>query len=115
MIPIAEQKDVTLCPVCKGVVKVVRRVDGQADHYEAAEIWDVKLREQDELEAARLRKLRQGRKTVALVGMALTSCSLAPFSEDVEIWGLNEAHNGSWMQSADMTRRRPWRQHSTMC
>ena len=85
-------------------VRIVRRVDGYADHYEASitgeELSDI-LETQDPVTAERLRQLRAGKKTVAFVGMAATSCSLAPYDdEDVEIWGLNEAHAFSWMKRA---------------
>lgn len=98
-------KDVTICPVCKMVVRIVRRVTGEADHYEAVRVGeDVAkiLRPQDAETAAKLRKLREGKKTVAIVGLAPTSCSLAPFDDpDVEIWGLNEAHAfPQWMKRA---------------
>ena len=58
------------------------------------------LPEQDEETAARLRELRKGKKTVAVVGFAPSSSSLAPYKEDVELWGLNEMHAFSWMKRA---------------
>jgi hypothetical protein len=55
----------------------------------------------DRFTANKLRKLRKGKKTVAMVGMAPTSCSLAPYQEkDVEIWALNEMHAFPWMKRA---------------
>jgi hypothetical protein len=52
--------------------------------------------------AAKLKEKRKGKKTVALVGMAVTTCALAPFEdEDVEIWALNEMHAWSWLKRAD--------------
>jgi len=96
--------DRATCPTCGMAVRIVRRVDGYADHYEASitgeELSDI-LEPQDPVTAERLRQLRAGKKTVAIVGMAATSCSLAPYDdEDVEIWGLNEAHAFSWMKRA---------------
>jgi len=90
--------DNTNCPTCGMAVRVVRRVSGEADHYEpllAGEDVAQVLPPQDPKTAAKLRKARKGKKTVAIVGLAPTSCSLAPFEEspeDVEIWCLNEAH-----------------------
>ena len=56
----------------------------------------------DEETAAKLKKLRKGKKTVAFVGMAVSSCALAPFEDpDVEIWALNEMHAWSWLKRAD--------------
>src|SRR3990172_2662949 len=100
------ENDRTHCPTCGMAVKVVRRVyDGEADHYEALIVGeDVAkvLPPQDPETAAKLRELRKGKKTVAIVGLAPTSCSLAPFDEEgVEIWGLNEAHAFPWMKRWD--------------
>jgi hypothetical protein len=51
------------------------------------------LAPQDPETAEKLREQRKGKKTVAFVGLAPTSCSLAPFDDpDVEIWALNETH-----------------------
>jgi hypothetical protein len=65
--------------------------------------WDAKeLKPVDRYTAKKLKRLRKGKKTVAMVGMAPTSCSLAPFEDkDVEIWALNEMHNWSWLKRAD--------------
>lgn len=98
------QNDKAKCPTCGMAVKVIRRIDGYADHYEAMIVGeDVAqvLAPQDPLIAAELRRDRAGKKTVALVGMAATSCSLAPFDDpEVEIWCLNEAHAFPWMKRA---------------
>jgi hypothetical protein len=59
-----------------------------------------RLPEQDEETAAKLRELRKGKKTVAIVGFAPESCSLAPYKDDVELWGMNEAHAYAWMKRA---------------
>jgi len=95
------------CPTCGMAVRAVRRTyDGGADHYEAligGEDVARVLPPQDPETAKKLRELRAGKKTVAIVGLAPTSCSLAPFDEEgVEIWGLNEAHAfPQWMKRAD--------------
>jgi len=109
-IPVIQAKtsnDNTHCPTCGMAVRVVRRIqkppyysytEGEADHYEALIVGeDVAkvLPPQDEETAKKLRKARKGKKTVAFLGLAPTSCSLAPFTEkpeDVEIWCLNESH-----------------------
>ena len=97
--------DRTHCPTCGMAVRIVRRVyDDEADHYEALIVGeDVSkvLPPQDPETAAKLRELRKGKKTVAIVGLAPTSCSLAPFDdEEVEIWALNEAHAFPWLTRA---------------
>jgi hypothetical protein len=90
------EDDNTNCPTCGMAVRVVRRVTGEADHYEAMLVGEdlaQVLPTQDTKTAAKLRKERKGKKTVAFVGLSPTSCSLAPFDDpDVEIWCLNEAH-----------------------
>ena len=111
LIPILQAKtkdDNTTCPTCGMAVRVIRRITGEADHYEAMIIGEdiaQVLAEQDPFIAEELRRERKGKKTVALVGMAATSCSLAPYNEpkeDVEIWTLNEAHAfPEWMKRAD--------------
>ena len=100
----AHEDNRTSCPTCGMAVRIVRRVDGYADHYEALitgeDVAQV-LPPQDAETAAELRELRKGKKTVAIVGMAPTSCSLAPFEEeDVELWMLNEAHAFVWATRA---------------
>jgi len=101
---IVSNTDRANCPTCGMAVRIVRRVDGYADHYEALVVGEdigSILQTQDPVTAQRLRDLRKGKKTVAVVGMAATSCSLAPFDdEDVEIWCLNEAHAFPWMKRA---------------
>lgn len=93
--------DITTCPVCDGEVVIARRADGSADHYERIPLVDKVLPEQDKVVADELRELRKGKKTVAIVGMSESSCSLAPFKEDVELWGMNEMHAFTWMTRAD--------------
>ena len=111
VVPILQAKtkdDNTHCPTCGMAVRVIRRITGEADHYEALiggeEVAQV-LAPQDPVTAEVLRRARKGKKTVAIVGMSATSCSLAPFNEpkeDVEIWCLNEAHAfHQWMKRAD--------------
>lgn len=101
---VADDSNRTTCPVCGMAVRIVRRVDGYADHYEAI-VSGVELGKdlpaQDKKTAKKLKKLRKGKKTVAIVGMAPTSCSLAPFDdEDCEIWLLNESHAFPWAKRA---------------
>jgi len=95
------------CPVCGMAVITMRRTyDGEADHYEALIYGDDVakiLPAQDPETAEKLRELRKGKKTVAIVGLAPSSCSLAPFDDpEVEIWGLNEMHAfPQWFKRAD--------------
>ena len=92
------------CPVCGMAVRIIRRADGKADYYEPLEQHEVsnKLDPVDVITSNKLKLLREGKKTVAFVGMALTSCSLAPYDdENVEIWGVNEQHAYEWMKRWD--------------
>lgn len=91
-----DDNDKSNCPVCGMSVRLVRRTTGEADHYEAIRSGEGLaqiLPPQTPEVSAKLKKLRKGKKTVAFVGLAPTSCSLAPFDDpDVEIWALNETH-----------------------
>ncbi len=92
------------CPTCGMAVRIVRRPNGQADHYEALNQITIEgdLTEVDKATSDKLKKEREGKKTVAFVGMAFTSCSLAPWDdENVEIWGLNEEHHFPWFKRWD--------------
>ncbi len=56
----------------------------------------------DKRTAERLAELRKGKLTVALVGMAPSTCNFAPWNdESVEIWGCNEAHAWKWFKRAN--------------
>ncbi|MCK4815325.1 hypothetical protein KA005_06110, partial [bacterium] len=105
-VPIGDDGNITNCPTCGMAVRIVRRTyDGEADDYEAligGEEVGITLVHQDPKTAKKLKKLRKGKKTVAVVGLAPTSCSLAPYDDpEVEIWGLNEAHAFPWMKRWD--------------
>ncbi len=55
----------------------------------------------DPAQAERMRALRAGKKTVALVGMSPANCGLAPWEdESAEIWALNEMHAFPWCKRA---------------
>lgn len=102
-VPLRGDKNICPCPTCGYPVRIVRRDGGYADHYEHVHDEDLErqLPPQDAETATKLHNLRKGKKTVALVGMSPSSCSLAPFEdEDVEIWGLNEMHDWPWMLRA---------------
>lgn len=95
---VGDNDDRTHCPVCNMSIRM-ERVAYQKDVIEryvpriiGEDVAQV-LAPQDPETAKELRKLRKGKKTVAMVGLAPTSCSLAPFDDDdVEIWALNETH-----------------------
>ncbi len=97
-------KDITRCPTCGMAVRIERRSNGYADHYEPVSDYlelEKHLGEIDPETDAWLVKQREGKKTVALVGMAATSCSLAPFNHpEVELWALNEMHHYEWLTRA---------------
>src|SRR3990170_5399021 len=63
--------------------------------------------------AALLRRHRDGKRTIAIVGFSPTSRHLAPFDDErVTIWGVNEAHRhqSSYMKRWDgwMQLHKPW-------
>jgi len=97
---------ITKCPICGHPVRRMMRDGKHLDHYKPITMqqgWEGKeLAPVDNYTARKLKKLRKGKKTVALVGMATTTCALAPFEDrDVEIWALNEMHAFSWLKRAD--------------
>ena len=96
--------DYTWCPTCRALTRIVRRTDGQADHIECVDAHEVNkyLPDIDPDTDAFLRVCRNNKKTVAIVGYSITSCSLAPYDDErVEIWTLNEAHEMPWMKRFD--------------
>jgi hypothetical protein len=106
------------CPVCGMPVRIVRRANGAADHYEPELVFSGDLPVLDEATAVKLRELRKDKKTVAFVGTAMTSCSLAPYDEsDVEIWAVNEEHAYAWMKRAtrwfQIHKKEMWHEHNT--
>ena len=87
------------CPVCGGAVRIIRRADGNADHYEPLGFdgEQSELPVLDEQTDRELREARKGKKTVAIVGVALSTATLAPYDDrEVEIWALNEMYSLSW-------------------
>jgi len=108
MVPVivGDQSDRTHCPICGMAIRLERQTYYNTEHYvarmDSTDMASV-LVHQDEKTAKKLKKERKGKKTVAFVGLAPTSCSLAPFDDpDVEIWCLNEAHAfPSWLTRWD--------------
>ena len=111
-------KNIQKCPVCKSKVRLIFREGRYFDKYEKEPTLDLDgvepnkvpddlvlvthLPMVDKETAARLHEERKGKKTVAIVGLSPSHCSLAPFEDpDVEIWGLNEAHISDWMKRWD--------------
>jgi len=95
--------DLKKCPICGCPVRMVRRADGGADHYEAIAFDDL----QDMANPLPLpildylRASRRGRSTVAIVGSAWTSRAWAPYSQEgVEVWCMNEMHGLSGVGAA---------------
>lgn len=96
---------ITKCPVCDHPVRMIYRDGTRLDRYKPIKMqqgWDGKeLAPVDKFTDNKLRKLRKGKKTVAMVGMATATCALAPYNdEDVEIWALNEMHAFPWLKRA---------------
>lgn len=99
-----DREDIRRCPTCGFPVRIVRRDTGGVERYEflVEEALEQALDHQDPTVAALLKRERQGKRTIAMVGMSSASCALAPFDDpDVEIWSLNETHAFPWMLRAD--------------
>ena len=92
------------CKLCGTPVRIVRRADGSADHYEGLEKDEANALAPECPPPLRewLRTKRNGKKTVALVGSAYTTGGWAPYGE-CEVWSSNETHGKSWMQLGGVT------------
>jgi len=92
------------CGLCGCPVRIVRRTDGSADHFqylEPDELAEVPNPISPVLESF-LKAQRAGKKTVAIVGSAWTSRSWAPYNDpDVEVWCFNEMHGQLGVGVAD--------------
>lgn len=106
MAPFQTAMDITKCPVCKCPVRIARRKDGAADHYEPLtiqEIADIPNPCPPAL-SDYLRAKRRGKKTVALIGSVANTGPWTPFGEEgLEIWTCNELHGLSWMKEEFIT------------
>ncbi len=96
--------DISKCKLCGCPVRIVRRADGAADHYEALpreQISDMDTPPIPTDMAAFLRAGRRGKRTVAIVGSAWTTRGWAPYGEEgVEVWCFNEMHGQSGVGEA---------------
>lgn len=96
---------VTKCPLCKCPVRVIRREDGSADHYQ---FIDEEERHHvpnpiPPVLADFLRASRRGKKTVVIAGGAWSTGPWAPFGE-TEVWGMNNHHGKPWYKVDGITR-----------
>jgi hypothetical protein len=97
--------EATYCPLCKCPVRIIRREDGSADHYEALDLDELNYVPNpiSPILADFLRASRLDKKTVALVGGAWSSGAWAPWGE-TEVWGMNELHGLPWFEVEGATR-----------
>ena len=98
--------EITKCPVCGMDVRIVRRGDGAAAHYEPLPLEEAAAIPNPCPPALAdfLRVSRKGKKTVALVGAAFNTGTWAPFGDEgVEIWTLNEIHGEHWVEEEHVT------------
>ena len=84
------------CKLCGSPVRIVRRADGAADHYEGIDPEDCPPPRISPALDDFLCASRKGKRTVAIVGAAWSSRAWAPYQDErVEIWTLNEMHGRS--------------------
>lgn len=98
--PLLNMDDITNCPLCGVKVRIIRRADGAADHYEAIERDEANALAEPcpSVLADYLRASRIGKRTVAIVGSAHTTGPWAPYRENgIEVWCSNEMHGKIWM------------------
>jgi hypothetical protein len=90
--------------MCGCPVRIARREDGAADHYE---YFDEHERHHlpnpiPPVLEDYLRAERAGKKTVAMVGSDWFSGPWAPFGE-IEVWGMNKLHGLPWFKTEDVS------------
>jgi hypothetical protein len=99
-------EEISKCPMCGVPVRVIRRDDGMADHYEAltdGEANFVPNPISPHLDGY-LKGKRKGKRTVAIVGSAYTTGPWAPFGEPgIEVWCENEMHVKPWVNVDGVT------------
>lgn len=95
---------ISTCPMCGCPIRIARREDGAADHYEY-----IDEHERQHLPnpispvlADYLRAKRAGKKTIAMVGSDWSSGPWAPFGE-IEVWGMNQLHGRPWFKTEDVS------------
>jgi len=99
------------CPTCGFPIRPVYKSNGYLDSYVPEldqNYWDqnnIRTRT-DTYTERQLRKERNGKKTVAMVGWSPQSCGLAPYNEPnihlngmLEIWSLNQIHAMAWFKN----------------
>lgn len=98
-------QDITRCPICKCPVRIMRREDGSADHYQFINEYErhVIPNPIPPVLADYLRVKRKGKKTVALVGAGWSSGPWAPFGEE-EVWSMNDQHGLPWCKVDGVAR-----------
>jgi len=97
--------EIMKCPLCQCPVRIVRREDGAADHYEAVEDFHQFPNPISPILADFLRVERQEKRTIAIVGSSWTTGPWAPWSEDgVEVWGMNDFHGLPWFEVEGIAR-----------
>ena len=113
--PTIADSNVRHCPICGSAVLLAHKKIGFVTSDVLmpvdTEVSGVQWAEMDPEEAERLREARKGKKTAALVGMAISSAPQAPWNEEgVEIWTLNEMHAFSWFKGT----KRHFQMHKPM-
>lgn len=95
--------EIMKCPLCQCPVRIVRREDGAADHYETITDFHNLPNPIPQDLSDYLQAMRKGKNTVAIVGSAWTSGPWAPWGE-IEVWGMNKLHDVPWYEVDGVSR-----------
>ena len=95
---------ISTCPMCQCPIRIARREDGSADHYEYIDEHERQHLPNPIPPVLKdfLRAERAGKKTVAVVGSDWASGPWAPFGE-IEVWGMNMLHGRPWFKTEDVS------------
>jgi hypothetical protein len=87
------------CPTCGGPVQVeVTKKGNKVVHGKiTAAIWDNLPPERPEL-LEHLKKEREGKRTLCILGTSPDNCNLAPWGEGLDMWAVNDAHRLGYME-----------------
>jgi hypothetical protein len=108
--PIFHNGQMTKCPTCGSSVRLIFH-GKNLDHLEHIDnvdkqLFAAQIAGPDAKTVKEQRRQRNGKRTVAIVGLAPATCAFAPFNEPdvglgkhIEIWGLNESHDFSWFKN----------------
>jgi hypothetical protein len=95
---LARVKETHRCPACNGPV-AIREEEGKKPQIKVsgAHLWE-NLKPEDPAVLEHLKKRREGKKTLCILGTSPDNCNLAPWGEGLDMWGVNDGHRLSYIE-----------------